>query len=190
PGGAEDDDLLTGAAGDPGLDEVREGSPGAWVVDPQPAERFQSRCPPRLPLADQTHVVAADASRLELPLEEKEAEGVVRRVPAEVGVVAQFEKVDPAVVSETVLEGDQGRVQAEGRSEETRLNSSHVEISYAVFCLKKKTIKKKNKHKAGEKKDKRKDNQSKERPNMQERGEWDRKTRQREVSSKYMQRRE
>src|SRR6266496_665365 len=25
-----------------------------------------------------------------------------------------------------------------GRSEETRLNSSHVEISYAVFCLKKK----------------------------------------------------
>src|SRR5690349_22901535 len=27
-----------------------------------------------------------------------------------------------------------------GRSEEPRLNSSHVEISYAVFCLKKKTI--------------------------------------------------
>src|SRR5690349_6715110 len=26
------------------------------------------------------------------------------------------------------------------RSEETRLNSSHVEISYAVFCLKKKSI--------------------------------------------------
>src|SRR5204863_9108622 len=25
-----------------------------------------------------------------------------------------------------------------GRSEDTRLNSSHVEISYAVFCLKKK----------------------------------------------------
>src|SRR5690349_23558809 len=28
------------------------------------------------------------------------------------------------------------------RSEETRLNSSHVEISYAVFCLKKKKKKK------------------------------------------------
>src|SRR5204863_1552062 len=27
---------------------------------------------------------------------------------------------------------------AAARSEETRLNSSHVEISYAVFCLKKK----------------------------------------------------
>src|SRR6266511_2607498 len=26
------------------------------------------------------------------------------------------------------------------RSEDTRLNSSHVKISYAVFCLKKKTI--------------------------------------------------
>src|SRR5690606_22131908 len=26
-------------------------------------------------------------------------------------------------------------VEAEGRSEETRLNSSHVKISYAVFCL-------------------------------------------------------
>src|SRR5690554_7581033 len=28
---------------------------------------------------------------------------------------------------------------ANGRSEEQRLNSSHVRISYAVFCLKKKT---------------------------------------------------
>src|SRR3712207_8782846 len=27
-----------------------------------------------------------------------------------------------------------------GRSESTRLNSSHANISYAVFCLKKKTI--------------------------------------------------
>src|SRR5690606_39838305 len=33
--------------------------------------------------------------------------------------------------------GDDMRV----RSEETRLNSSHVKISYAVFCLKKKRIK-------------------------------------------------
>src|SRR5690349_22467639 len=30
----------------------------------------------------------------------------------------------------------------------TRLNSSHVEISYAVFCLKKKKKKKKNRHKS------------------------------------------
>src|SRR5690349_22154014 len=31
------------------------------------------------------------------------------------------------------------RIHTHGRSEEPRLNSSHVEISYAVFCLKKKT---------------------------------------------------
>ena len=34
-----------------------------------------------------------------------------------------------------------------GRSEETRLNSSHITISYAVFCLKKKKTKKNNKKK-------------------------------------------
>src|SRR5690349_22920420 len=33
----------------------------------------------------------------------------------------------------------------------TRLNSSHVEISYAVFCLKKKKKKKKNKQKTANK---------------------------------------
>src|SRR5438874_4066023 len=32
-----------------------------------------------------------------------------------------------------------GRSYAFDRSESTRLNSSHVEISYAVFCLKKKS---------------------------------------------------
>ena len=36
--------------------------------------------------------------------------------------------------------------QIEGRSESTRLNSSHTVISYAVFCLKKKK-KTKNQHK-------------------------------------------
>src|SRR5690349_24209655 len=39
------------------------------------------------------------------------------------------------VSGEAILHGDQDR-------KSTRLNSSHVEISYAVFCLKKKTIKK------------------------------------------------
>src|SRR5438874_9852571 len=34
-----------------------------------------------------------------------------------------------------------------GDRKSTRLNSSHVEISYAVFCLKKKKTKKKNKQK-------------------------------------------
>src|SRR6266496_5327625 len=38
----------------------------------------------------------------------------------------------------------------------TRLNSSHVEISYAVFCLKKKKKKKKKKHQKKKKKKKKK----------------------------------
>src|SRR6266496_4820646 len=38
----------------------------------------------------------------------------------------------------------------------TRLNSSHVEISYAVFCLKKKKKKKKNRQKKKKKKKKKK----------------------------------
>src|SRR5689334_23916484 len=36
--------------------------------------------------------------------------------------------------------GFAGLVWASKRSEETRLNSSHSSISYAVFCLKKKTL--------------------------------------------------
>src|SRR5690625_1767808 len=36
------------------------------------------------------------------------------------------------------FQGD-GLIALFGRSEETRLNSSHVAISYAVFCLKKKS---------------------------------------------------
>src|SRR5690349_23773692 len=45
-----------------------------------------------------------------------------------------------------VLEDKQQRTGAAERDRKsTRLNSSHVEISYAVFCLKKKKKKKKNK---------------------------------------------
>src|SRR3712207_6883536 len=37
------------------------------------------------------------------------------------------------------VERHRGEGEAEERSESTRLNSSHANISYAVFCLKKKT---------------------------------------------------
>src|SRR5215510_15580407 len=37
-----------------------------------------------------------------------------------------------------VPEGPRGRAPREGDRKSTRLNSSHVAISYAVFCLKKK----------------------------------------------------
>src|SRR5947209_11693555 len=38
------------------------------------------------------------------------------------------------------------QVRVEGDRKSTRLNSSHANISYAVFCLKKKKKKKKNQH--------------------------------------------
>src|SRR6266496_6308324 len=49
-----------------------------------------------------------------------------------------------------------------GRSESTRLNSSHVEISYAVFCLKKKKNKRlKSKQKTKKKTEKKKQKKKK-----------------------------
>src|SRR5690349_22309380 len=48
------------------------------------------------------------------------------------GPVASTRKVNPKVEEETRLWINRDR-------KSTRLNSSHVEISYAVFCLKKKT---------------------------------------------------
>src|SRR5688572_31608677 len=47
--------------------------------------------------------------------------------------------------AETLLGGGEERLSAEERDRKsTRLNSSHSQISYAVFCLKKKKQKKKN----------------------------------------------
>src|SRR5690606_41702735 len=45
---------------------------------------------------------------------------------------------DPVVALLVRHEGDGVGVGAEGDRKSTRLNSSHVKISYAVFCLKKK----------------------------------------------------
>src|SRR6266571_3055890 len=112
PRGAEETGLVAGAPG-PGVDQVRRGPADARVIDPQSAERLEPRGPPRFPWADQTHVVAARVSRLDFLVEEKEAENVARRVVAEVGMIAQLEEVDPAVVSQAVLEGNQGGVQTQ-----------------------------------------------------------------------------
>src|SRR5690554_7702027 len=48
------------------------------------------------------------------------------------------EKTFISTSDEEVVEGVVVRITDRDRSEETRLNSSHVRISYAVFCLKKK----------------------------------------------------
>src|SRR6202044_4283017 len=45
---------------------------------------------------------------------------------------------EPVADSEAVPPADGNRSDGEGDRKSTRLNSSHVKISYAVFCLKKK----------------------------------------------------
>src|SRR5690349_22425842 len=54
----------------------------------------------------------------------------------------------PRLAHMVVEEGRQGDGKGPVDRKSTRLNSSHVEISYAVFCLKKKKKKKKNKNAA------------------------------------------
>src|SRR5690625_3747630 len=54
--------------------------------------------------------------------------------------LAEYGKGDHASVG-TVFEPDYEAVAALSDRKSTRLNSSHVAISYAVFCLKKKTLK-------------------------------------------------
>src|SRR5699024_11953203 len=50
-----------------------------------------------------------------------------------------FKKERPDIVIWSVMSGpEEGRVSDQGDRKSTRLNSSHVSISYAVFCLKKK----------------------------------------------------
>src|SRR5690606_41712117 len=74
------------------------------------------------------------------------AEGVVDRLVVLVRAAAdhvltvgeQHDRLDPfvVIVRRPLGEGLVGRKQADRKS--TRLNSSHVKISYAVFCLKRK----------------------------------------------------
>src|SRR5690349_23168580 len=48
---------------------------------------------------------------------------------------------DPPTISSARARASASRPDRRRDRKSTRLNSSHVEISYAVFCLKKKTIK-------------------------------------------------
>src|SRR5690348_17937429 len=46
----------------------------------------------------------------------------------------------PAIAAELLIGGAEGGEAAPADRKSTRLNSSHPSISYAVFCLKKKTL--------------------------------------------------
>src|SRR3712207_6846062 len=73
---------------------------------------------------------------------ERCAAGGQRLLPAPQGRDQLAGAVDVLLVVELVVDGDDRRVvaggQALGDRKSTRLNSSHANISYAVFCLKKK----------------------------------------------------
>src|SRR5204862_6110981 len=62
-----------------------------------------------------------------------------RHAGADLGEGPTPGRADPAA---RARRGEGGRAGADPDRKSTRLNSSHVEISYAVFCLKKKTAKK------------------------------------------------
>src|SRR5690349_24019923 len=51
---------------------------------------------------------------------------------------ARFGQIQPVLAALDAADAERAR--RDGDRKSTRLNSSHVEISYAVFCLKKKNI--------------------------------------------------
>src|SRR5205809_3024079 len=60
-------------------------------------------------------------------------------VPLEIGQRGFAQSLVNATKPDRVVGSDKVRGQKNGRSEGTRLNSSHGYTSYAVFCLKKKS---------------------------------------------------
>src|SRR3712207_8276895 len=55
-------------------------------------------------------------------------------------VTMEHERVESTPLRRPTRPGQTGRAAGEGDRKSTRLNSSHANISYAVFCLKKKNI--------------------------------------------------
>src|SRR5438874_1337494 len=108
--------------------------PSLWGV---PAERVAE---PLQPLLDHRVVRAEDPARARehlLPhpwLERQRGEVVARTRRSDRGVVVPR----PGVAREPGRRDHPADAQARQDRKSTRLNSSHVEISYAVFCLKKK----------------------------------------------------
>src|SRR5690554_7676662 len=81
--------------------------------------------------------------------------GLFRRMYESLKRVSDIENMDKKVLESPMAQmgragaSEYRRILEDARSQDrksTRLNSSHVRISYAVFCLKKKTNKKKHTH--------------------------------------------
>src|SRR5690606_41013681 len=68
--------------------------------------------------------------------------GLDRRAPRK-GIFLAWSPATPRAYGTSLQGGDHEQIRTGGRDRKsTRLNSSHVKISYAVFCLKKKNKKK------------------------------------------------
>src|SRR3712207_7808146 len=96
------------------------------------------RRPPRSTLFPYTTLFRSDALSRPIPL--NEIAGLVRgpEQGAEIYLAARL-AIDPDHPAEKAyLEALAHRLKLPGDRKSTRLNSSHANISYAVFCLKKK----------------------------------------------------
>src|SRR5690606_11250672 len=79
------------------------------------------------------------ATRALLPLDEHLASAVLTLTGEQARALAAMDEAAFAVEVECLFDGRLGRMELAGDRKSTRLNSSHVKSSYAVFCLKKKT---------------------------------------------------
>src|SRR3712207_7153376 len=97
------------------------------------------RRPPRSPLFPYTTLfrsVRTDRQQIEVPTRREEVS--VERVPVEEGQAAATEAQIGDEELSVPLTEEEVVVEKRPDRKSTRLNSSHANISYAVFCLKKK----------------------------------------------------
>src|SRR2546427_7406835 len=90
------------------------------------------RRPPRSTLFPYTTLFRSEGARRPRRTVEQRRRGAVRHDARELGR-------HPAALAEEAM-GEVPRVARERDRKSTRLNSSHSQISYAVFCLKKKKL--------------------------------------------------
>src|SRR3712207_6883640 len=76
-----------------------------------------------------------------LPISSSSWRAAFHRLPASTVMKTSAGESSPSALSRSRSSASSPEMNSTERSESTRLNSSHANISYAVFCLKKKTDK-------------------------------------------------
>src|SRR6266496_4969967 len=101
------------------------------VRPPVESERRRTEPPPHDQVVDLEREIVRD-------LGGGEPASVVHELPEGGAIREQAHRRRPADDQDDGIEGRLGHLRRDQDRKSTRLNSSHVEISYAVFCLKKK----------------------------------------------------